>query len=119
MRLFHTTPWYNTVMIEKNGILPCRSLGELDYIWLHTWALRTWARRHIADNHGCDPRSMVRYALDVPRSWVAHRRRGIWVCFRGFEPSRLKSKTHYVETSHLTALPLLDINWNVDHLILH
>ena len=78
MRLYHATPKRNIESIQANGLDPNRSLGAKNEVWLHTASRREWAILHVSNKHECDVNDVSVITVDVPRSALRRRWRGIW-----------------------------------------
>ena len=78
MRLYHTTPRSNLENIQREGIDPTRSEGAEAVIWLHTPSRSHWAILHTAKRHNCNVDDIVVIAVNIPRSKLRRRWRGLW-----------------------------------------
>lgn len=78
MRLYHATPKRNLDSIRSTGLDPNRSCGAKNEVWLHTASRREWAILHVVQRQNCDVNEVVIIAVDVPRSKLRRRWRGIW-----------------------------------------
>ena len=78
MRLYHATPTRNLDCIKATGLDPDRSTGKEAVVWLHTRTRRDWAILHTIQRHKCDVSEVVIIAIDVPRSRLRRRWRGLW-----------------------------------------
>ena len=78
MRLYHASPKHNLESIKTTGLDPDRSTGKEKAVWLHTRSRRDWAILHTCTRHKCDPSEVIIIAVDVPRSRLRRRWRGLW-----------------------------------------
>ena len=78
MILFHATPKRNLENIERQGLDPMRATGKIKGVWLHTASRREWAILHTIQRHKCEVSEVVIIAVDVPRSQLRRRWRGLW-----------------------------------------
>ena len=78
MRLYHATPKRNIDSIKAVGLDPNRSRGAKKEVWLHTASRREWAILHTVARHKCEVSEIVIIAVDVPRSKLRRRWRGLW-----------------------------------------
>ena len=78
MRLYHATPKANLENIKANGLDPNRSKGKEKVIWLHTASRREWAILHTARKKRVGFDDIVIIAVDVPKSKLRRRWRGLW-----------------------------------------
>ena len=81
MRLYHATPKRNINSIHATGLDPNRSRGAKNEVWLHTASRREWAILHVSNKHKCDVTDVLIIAVDVPRTQIRRRWRGIWTTF--------------------------------------
>ena len=103
MRLYHATPQSNIASIQANGLDPNRATGKEPHIWLHTVSRRSWAILHTSKRHKCDISQVVIIEVEIPRSKIRRRRRGIWTTA---EPiSEFQSITNTTETEQCQAPP--------------
>ena len=79
MKLYHATPKANLDSIRTDGLDPNRSTGAIKAVWLHTASKRDWAILHVSNKHKCDVNEVVIITVDVPRSKLTRRWRGIWL----------------------------------------
>ena len=78
MRLYHATPKHNLESIKAEGLDPNRSQCKKKEVWLHTKSRREWAILHTVARHKCDISEVIIIAVDVPRSKLKRRWRGLW-----------------------------------------
>lgn len=93
MRLYHTTPTVNLPSILRRGIDPRCAEGQMVAAWLHTAGKINWARCHVCRRHpdkACVA-GVTTLLVNVPRSWLTRRRRGLWTCDRGIDPARIST----------------------------
>ena len=89
MRLYHTTYRANCPSITTSGLLTSYSRGALPVVYLHTCQRIRWADYHVQWRHDLPPVEIVCYAVDVPRSWLSRRLRGLWACWRDIPVERI------------------------------
>ena len=78
MRLYHATLKSNLESIHENGIKPSFSKGKEACIWLHTRSRNEWAKLHTAKRYAVPIAEIVIIDVDIPRSRLTRRWRGIW-----------------------------------------
>ena len=78
MKLYHATTAKNLDSIKAVGLDPNRSLGARKEVWLHTASRSDWAILHVVQRHKCDINEVAMITVDVPRSKLRRRWRGIW-----------------------------------------
>ena len=78
MRLYHATLKSNLTSITETGIDPEYSRGAEKVIWLHTAGRREWAILHTTQRHQCEVDAVMIIAVNVPRSKLRRRWRGLW-----------------------------------------
>ena len=78
MKLYHATPKKNLSSIQATGLDPNRSLGKETLVWLHTRSRTEWAILHTTARQKCDVSEVVIIEVDVPRSRLRRRWRGLW-----------------------------------------
>ena len=103
MRLYHATPKANLQSIRTNGLDPNRSQGAKNLVWLHTQSRRDWAILHTIQRHKCDVSEVVIIAVDVPRTKLRRRRRGLWST-----PEAITEFASITNASELTNSPIRD-----------
>ncbi len=81
MVVYHLTPKQNAAAIRWEG-LRIKHASGLPRVWFFTACKREWARQHIAKHQHCNVEDLIEFAFNVPRSWLHHYRRGIWLCYR-------------------------------------
>ena len=79
MKLYHATPKTNLESIQSEGLDPNRSTGKEAVVWLHTQSRRDWAILHTATKHKCEVSDVIVIEVEIPRSKLRRRWRGIWV----------------------------------------
>ena len=79
MVLYHSTLKSNLESIRKHGLDPVLSKGVDQVIWLHTQSRIQWASRHLRKRHKCDLDDIVVLMVNIPRSRLQRRWRGIWI----------------------------------------
>ena len=78
MRLYHATLKSKLASILPEGLDPNRSQGKENVVWLHTASRREWAILHIQARYKCKVSEVVIIEVNVPRSKLRRRWRGIW-----------------------------------------
>ena len=78
MRLYHATLKSNLVSINEKGINPSFSKGKEACIWLHIRSRNEWAKLHTAKRYAVPIADIVIFAVEIPRSRLTRRWRGIW-----------------------------------------
>ena len=78
MRLYHATLKSNLESIHEKGINPSFSRGAVKVIWLHTRSKTEWAKLHAAKRYSVPVAEIVIIAVEIPRSRLTRRWRGIW-----------------------------------------
>ena len=78
MQLYHATLKRNLDSIQKHGIHPSFSKGAEKGIWLHTRSKTEWAILHTQRRHKCTLDDIAVLMVQIPRSKLTRRRRGIW-----------------------------------------
>ena len=78
MRLYHATTKANLESIRTEGLDPNRAKGKESLVWLHTASRREWAILHTQTRHKCEVSEVAIIAVDVPRSQLRRRWRGLW-----------------------------------------
>ena len=78
MKLYHATPKSNLDSIFADGLDPAFSTGKAKVIWLHTKSRRHWAIAHVQKRHRCNLDEVVLIEVNVPRSRLQRRWRGLW-----------------------------------------
>ena len=78
MRLYHATLKSNLESIHEKGINPSFCRGAVKVIWLHTRSRNEWARLHTAKRYLVPIAEIVIFAVEIPRSRLTRRWRGIW-----------------------------------------
>ena len=101
MKLYHATPRRNLDSIKAIGLDPNRSQGKEKAVWLHTASRREWAILHTASRQNCDVSEVVIIAVDVPRSRLRRRWRGLWTT-----PEALTEFSGITDAREFTKSPL-------------
>ena len=65
--------------IHRIGIDPNYATGKDRLTWLHTESKRDWAILHTQKRHKVNLDEVIIIRVDIPRSWIRRRWRGIWV----------------------------------------
>lgn len=78
MKLYHATLKSNLDSIQKHGLNPEFSKGKEAVIWLHTASRTHWAIAHVQKRHKVKLSEVVIIAVDIPRSRLTRRWRGLW-----------------------------------------
>ena len=78
MKLYHATLKSNLDSITEKGINPEFSKGAEKVIWLHTAGRTEWAILHTLKRHRCSIDAVVILTVNVPRSQLRRRWRGLW-----------------------------------------
>jgi hypothetical protein len=94
MRLYHTTPTVKLKRIYERGIDPAFSQCKRQEVWLHVKSRTQWAENHVKDRHKID--SVTTIAVDVPRSWLTRRRKGLWTCDRAIHFARFTDHHKFI-----------------------
>ena len=94
MRLYHTTPTTNLKGIYERGIDPAFTRCARREVWLHSHNRMAWAESHVKVRHQTD--AVTTIAVDVPRSWLTRRRRGLWTCDRVIHYRRFADEHKYI-----------------------
>ena len=84
--LRHATPLRNVRSILRSGLLPGLARGRLKAVWLHTPSRSSWAIPHVANRHHVQEELVAVLTVEVPRSWLRKRGRGVWCCARAISP---------------------------------
>ena len=80
MKLYHATPKSNLDSIRTAGLDPNRAKGQIKGIWLHTASKQAWAILHTMKRHGCGIDDVVLLEVNLPRTDLTRRWRGLWTC---------------------------------------
>ena len=78
MKLYHATRKANLESIQATGLDPNRSKGKESLVWLHTRSRTEWAILHTARKHQVSFEEVAIIAVDIPRSKLRRRWRGLW-----------------------------------------
>ena len=84
--LYHATPKANLDSIHQHGINPAFSTGKEKVIWYHTKSRRHWAILHTAKRHNCTLDDIAVITVEIPRSKLTRRRRGLWTTTETITP---------------------------------
>lgn len=90
MTLYHWTPGVNVPSILRWGLLTRYSHCDPGVVYVFTKSHIDRLCGHIADRHRTLPGLCCLIQVDVPRSWVANRWDGIYVCNRNIPAERVK-----------------------------
>lgn len=96
MILHHFSPSWNVPKILAGGLLVRKHKGALAGIWFCTRQLRGWALSHVARHQAVGMHQLAEIVAEVPRAWLARRRRGVWICTRDVPAARLRSPVEYL-----------------------
>lgn len=102
MRLYHATPKANLDSILEHGLDPARSQGKRKAIYLHTASRREWAILHTIRRHGIGIDDVVIISVDIPRSRITRRWRGLW----STETKITVTEANITEASELAESPI-------------
>ena len=80
MRLYHATLKSNMQSISQDGLLPHKGTGRIKATWLHTKSKQAWAVLHTQQRHNARLDEIVIIEVDLPRSHLTRRWRGLWTC---------------------------------------
>ncbi|MGH7391445.1 MAG: hypothetical protein ACREM3_18590, partial [Candidatus Rokuibacteriota bacterium] len=89
MQLRHATLKTNLESIRRDGLLPSKSRGKRQAVWLHTFSRTPWAILHMETRHRAKLRDVIILTVDVPRSWVTRHQTGLWYCARVIPRERI------------------------------
>src|SRR5262245_35254248 len=96
MVLYHVTNRRNVASIDKDGLLPEKSVGKEKSVWLVTRSLIWWAFWHTCNKPGRGPLSkLVVYRCEVPRGKLRRYGKGIWRCFETVRTVSMLPATAY------------------------
>ena len=99
MRLYHATPKKNLDSIRTEGLDPNHSTGKESVVWLHTASRREWAILHTITRHKCDISEVAIIEVNVPRSKLRRRWRGLWTTPQLLtEFGRIRNASEFTET---------------------
>ena len=99
MKLYHATPKTNLESIQSEGLDPNRSRGKEAVVWLHTRSKTEWAILHTINRHKCDISDVVIIEVDVPRSKLRRRWRGLWTTPQTVtEFGRIRNASEFAES---------------------
>ena len=99
MKLYHATPKANLASITATGLDPNRSRGKEKAVWLHTRSRREWAILHTSTKHKCDVSEVAIIEVDVPRTKLRRRWRGLWSTAIGItEFGRVSSASEFTKS---------------------
>ena len=101
MRLYHATLKSNLDGIIEKGIDPSFSKGAEQVIWLHTAGRREWAILHTTQRHPCEVDAVMIIAVNVPRSKLRRRWRGLWST-----PETLKTFADFTDATEFAKTPI-------------
>jgi len=89
-RLFHLSPRYNRVRIQREGLDPACSQGAKAWLWLCKSELLTWALFHVAKHHSCRVSDMDFWEVLTPESDLLKGRSGIFRSCKRIGPDSLR-----------------------------
>ena len=101
MRLYHATLKSNLDGIIEKGIDPSFSKGAEQVIWLHTAGRREWAILHTTQRHQCEVDAVMIIAVNVPRSKLRRRWRGLWST-----PETFKTFADFTDATEFAKTPI-------------
>lgn len=102
MRLYHTTTVGRLESILAQGLLTAYSRGKLPAVWLHGTRLGPWACRHMMARPGVSVERLVRLTVDVPRTWLTRRGKGVYYCLRDIPAERILSVAYFGVTHEVS-----------------
>jgi hypothetical protein len=103
VELRHATSRKLVPAIRREGLLVPRSQGRLPAVWLHAPGRSAWAALHTVRRHGGRAEGVVILTVEVPRSCLRHRQRGLWYCPRDVPPGRIAT---VIDFSAVSASPV-------------
>ena len=80
MQLYHATLASNVANIKAHGLDPALATGKIKAVWLHTRSKHAWAILHTQKRHNVALDQIVIIKVDVKRSDLTRRWRGLWSC---------------------------------------
>ena len=99
MVLYHVTHRRNIASIDTRGLLPAKSTGKEQAVWLVSRSLVPWALGHTAAKRGRGPiTKLVVYRCEVARSKVRRFARGTWRCFEVVKPTGMEPSSAWTDT---------------------
>jgi hypothetical protein len=78
LTLYHCTPSVNLLSILSHGLQPKASRGKLKVVWLCSASKLAWALNHLAEKKGKEIQEFSVLKVQVYRTELVRRRRGIW-----------------------------------------
>ncbi len=78
--LLHVSIRRNLSSIWRLGISPAFAQGARAECWFCSRSKRAWAIQHVAERHDVPLSEVVVFRVNVPRSRLVSRRRGLWTC---------------------------------------
>lgn len=76
--------------------------------WFHTKSKLAWSLIHISKHQRCNVNDMIAIEVELPRSWIRRRRRGIWTTQHQITTDMIKGIYHGVTLLEKTELPYKD-----------
>lgn len=80
--LFHVSPRRNLSSIYRVGVSPAFAAGARAECWFCSASKKAWAVEHVAERHGVPVSEVVVLRVNVRRSLLTRRGRGVWTCAR-------------------------------------
>jgi hypothetical protein len=89
MKLRHATLARNLPSILRAGLLTSKSRSRLPAVWFCSIARTAWAALHVIRRHGGRVELVVVLEVNLPRSWLRKRGKGLWYCLRDVPAGRI------------------------------
>mgnify|MGYP001559725751 CR=1 FL=1 len=105
MELRHATTRGNLNSILMQGLLPSKSVGKRQAVWLHSPSKTPWALLHTQTRKGASLEDVVVLTIQVPRSWLTRHQTGLWFCGQTIPASRI---TQVTEATDYAVSPVQD-----------
>lgn len=83
LTLFHVTPKKNYLSIRTYGILPTKSQGFYQRIWLASKEKLAWALNHVSQWHEISKGKMMVLKVTIYGALVREIRPGVFICTVG------------------------------------
>ena len=95
MKVYHATTQKNLASIQEHGLLvACAdSSAKIKACWVATASNRAWGVLHTIRKHHAQLDEVVVIEIDVPRSWLARFRTGLWYCAQDIPATRIGEVT--------------------------
>ena len=93
MQLRHATLKSNLESIMREGLLPSKSRGKRQAVWLHTASRTPWAILHMQSKWASALEDVVILTVEIPRSWLTRHQAGLWYCGRVISPRQIINRT--------------------------